>query len=143
MSRRSRKHRNSQRPNLPLPLIFGVIGLVIVGFFIKNTLTNDSIGSFTGVTKLPATDYIENGLAYRNNEYYLEGKVTEKPESDTRNGQLVFVRLLNEEGSEPIDVSIKVPNNVGKINLETKHDYAFKVEVIQRGFLLAKDFKPL
>ncbi len=145
MSRRSRRNNKSQKSSItfPTPLLLGVIGFIIVGFFASKFFSKQSSGSYSGVAILPVPDYIENCLSYRNGEYQLQGEITEKPKSDTENGQLIFVRVENKDGSDVEEVSIKVPNNVGKVNLETKHDYIFKVEVVQNGFLIAKDFQPL
>ena len=126
-----------------MPLILGVLGVIVAVFLISKLSNRDRSGSYNGIAVLPVSDYIENGLSYRNNEYQLQGEVTEKPASDASRGQLVFVRVESQDGSEVEEVSIKIPRNVGTVNLETKHDYSFKVKVVKGGFLEASDFQPL
>ncbi len=145
MSRRARrnKQQGSHAKRISTTTIL-TIGALLIGAFFVNQLWNTSKqNTYPDLPSLPIEDYIENGLSLRNNQYQLQGEVVEKPESDLTQGQLVFVRVKVEETQEVEEVSIKVPSHVGKVNLETKHDYTFKVKVIEGGFLIAQDYQPL
>lgn len=145
MSRRTRRNRaqSSHKNSLSPTTILAVAALLVGAFFISKLWKASSKSDYADLSPLTIEDYIENGLSLRNNAYQLRGKVIEKPESDPAIGQLVFMRVTAAGNQEVEDVSIKVPSDVGKVNLETKHDYTFRVKVTEGGFLIAQDHQPL
>ena len=94
--------------------------------------------SFTG-TPFPVDDAYSGANSLRDNEYTLEGTVTQRHPRDSGLGLEIQV----ESGGEEKPVFISVPNDVATINIERNTKYAFKVRVGKGGIPVATNVKRL
>ncbi|MCX6977991.1 MAG: hypothetical protein NTX04_08650 [Verrucomicrobia bacterium] len=91
-------------------------------------------GPYRTMTALPVGEYLENSNSYRGNNYKVEGTISKQLEYSPVNGWLFAVEV----GSDLIP--ILVPLDLGR-NVERGQKFDFKIEVVDKGILRAKELK--
>lgn len=86
-------------------------------------------------TTLRIEDVKENANSLRGNEYRIDGKVDEKLRWTATQGQVVSVLVGEGTSAEPI--AIKIPAELGHINVEREQRYSFRVKFEQGGIAVA------
>ena len=87
------------------------------------------------MTALPVGDYLDNSNSLKGNNYKVEGTISKQLEYSPVNGRLFAVEV----GSDLIP--ILVPPDFGSINVERGQRFDFKIEVVDKGILRAKELK--
>lgn len=125
--------RASSKTN-PALVIGSIAALAVLGIGGKLLLSKKT-ESFSDVTKLDMEEVLENANMLRGNEYLVEGQVDEKLQWTTDRGQLVSVRVKTTGGEEFL--AVEIPPELGKTNISTKQNYAFRVKFRQGGIAVA------
>ena len=112
-------------------IIVGAAAAIAVAIFAGKSLLGKKSSLLGDVAELSIEELLENGNSLRGNEYLLKGQVDEKLQWTTDRGQLVSVRVETPGGDEFIGVEI--PPEFGKLNIDTKQKYAFRVKFRQGG----------
>lgn len=92
-------------------------------------------GPYRTMTALPVADYLENSNSLKGNNYKVEGTISKQLEYSPVNGRLFAVEV----GSDLIP--ILVPPDFGSTNVERGQRFDFKIEVVDKGILRAKELK--
>ena len=126
--------RASSKTN-PALVIGSIAALAVLGIGGKLLLSKKT-ESFADVTKLDMEEVLENANMLRGNEYLVEGQVDEKLQWTTARGQLVSLRVKTSGGKEEF-LAVEIPPELGKTNISTKQNYAFRVKFRQGGIAVA------
>lgn len=120
------------------PAHLAVVALVaaVVGFGAW-TLFGRAADPFAGITDLDVQTYYENGRSLAGNTYRVQGVVDEKLKWTPKNGQLINVMVDNGGSRDPLP--IRVPEELGRQNIQTGQEFLFKVEVGRGGILTARE----
>lgn len=121
--------------NLHPGLIIGAIAAIGVAIFAGKSLLGKKSTGFGDIAKLSIEEFVENGNSLRGNEFVVEGQIDEKLQWTTGRGQLVSVKIETPGGEKFI--SIKIPQEFNKLNIDAKQKYAFRVKVEQGGIPVA------
>ena len=101
------------------------------GFFAFNR----SGDPYRTMTPLPVADYLENSNSLRGNVYKLDATISQSIEWSATGGRLFSVNA----GADVLP--ILVPPTLNHINLDRGQRYYFKIQVGDKGVLLAQDVK--
>lgn len=116
-------------------IIIGAVAAIAVAIFAGKSLLGKKSESFGEVTTLSIEELLENGNSLRGNEYVVKGQIDEKLQWTTDRGQLVSVRVDTPGGDQ--FVSIEIPPEFSKLNIDTKQKYTFRVKFRQGGIAVA------
>jgi hypothetical protein len=116
-------------------IIIGAVAAIAVAIFAGKSLLGKKSESFGEVTTLSIDELLENGNSLRGNEYVVKGQIDEKLQWTTDRGQLVSVRVDSPGGDQ--FVSIEIPPEFSKLNIDTKQKYSFRVKFRQGGIAVA------
>ncbi len=116
-------------------IIAGVAAAIAVAIFAGKSFLGKKTSAFGNTTTLSIDELLENGNQLRGNEYVVQGQIDEKLQWTTDRGQLVSVRVNTPGGDEFI--SIEIPPEFNKYNIDTKQKYAFRVKFRQGGIAVA------
>ena len=128
MARRARKGVDT---GLILGIGAGLIVLGAIGFFVMNR-SNDPM---KGVTPLSVSDYKQSSDSLQGNTYKLTGTVMEKLLWTPEHGQVVRIDVSDTNGSGSLGVL--VPPEFNGMNINVGETFTMKVEVIEKGKLVA------
>lgn len=112
-------------------LLIGIAAAVVVLFFGGKVLLAKKDESFANVPKLNLEDYKENANSLRDNEYVIEGTISEKFTKDSSPNPVVSVQVGDEY------VGVEIPSEFLKLNIEREKRYAIKVRIRQGGIPVA------
>jgi hypothetical protein len=112
-------------------LLIGIAAAVVVAFFGGKALLAKKDESFSGVAKLNVDDFMANANSLRDNEYLIEGTISEKFLSDSSPNQVVSVKIGEEL------VGVEIPSKFLSTNIEREKRYAIKVKIRQGGIPVA------
>lgn len=131
--------RASSKPNLGI--IFGIVAAIAVAAFAGKSMLGKKSSSLGDAPLLNIGDLLENGNSLRGNEYLVEGRIDEKLQWTTHNGQLVSLRVETPGGDEFI--GIEIPPEFNRLNIDTQQKYAFRVKFRQGGIAVATEINRL
>lgn len=114
-----------------------IVGVVIFGG--KQLLMTDG-DPFPGIPRLQIDDFLKNGNSLQKSTFVVEGEIDEKIQFSNR-GQLVSVKVSGSSGEGFI--GIEIPSGVTSENIETKQNYAIKVEFQKGGIAIAREIQRL
>lgn len=114
-----------------------LVGVVVFGG--KQLLGGDD-EKFPNVPRLQIDDFLKNGNSLQKSTFVVEGEIDEKIQFSSR-GTLVSVKVAGESGDGYI--GIEIPNGLTSENIETKQNYAIKVEFQKGGIAVAQDIQRL
>lgn len=127
----ARRASSSIHPGIILGAVAGIGVLVFAG---KSLLTQKK-STFGDVDALQIEELLENGNQLRGNEYVVKGQIDEKLQWTTNRGQLVSLKVETASGDQFIGVEI--PPEFGKLNIDTKQKYSFRIKFRQGGVAVA------
>jgi hypothetical protein len=133
----ARRASSSTNPILLVGIGVVVIAIVFGGKFL---LTKKS-ESFSGAFPLDVKAFLDDGNAFRGDEFFIEGKIDEKLRWTPSDGQIVSIRVKTPGGSEIIP--IQIPNKFNKLNIDREQSYAFKIDIKEGGIPVATAIKRL
>ena len=122
-------------------IIIGIVGALAIVFFLVKMVMKPGQEGMPDGTPLPVATYIENGNSLRGNEYVVSGKVEGQIRWTSDKGQVISLRVS--EGSQSDFLSIEIPHDLSKINIEREQSYAFKIRVRDKGIAVAQSVVPL
>lgn len=133
----ARRASSSTNPVLLAGIGVAIIALVFVGKFL---LTKKS-ESFSDAFPLDVKAFLEDGNAFRGDEFFIEGKIDEKLRWTPSDGQVVSIRVKTPGGEEIIP--IQIPNKFSDLNIDREQSYAFKIDIKEGGIPIATAIKRL
>jgi hypothetical protein len=133
----ARRASSSTHPVLLIGIGVAVVAVVLGGKFLLNKKSE----SFTDAYPLDVKAFLEDGNAFRGDEFFIEGKVDEKLRWTPSNGQIVSIRIKTPGGEEIIPVQI--PEKFSKLNIDREQSYAFKIDIKDGGIPVATAIKRL
>jgi hypothetical protein len=111
-------------------LIAGAIG---VGWWIKARVSDP----FRTLPALPVSEFMQNSNSLRGNTYKFSGVIGDQLGYNPSN-RIFEVRV---GGDAMAPVPVLVPSNFNHLDLRKEQRFQFKVEVGDKGLLLAKDIQ--
>lgn len=137
----ARRASSKTNPMMILGVVAG-IGVLAFGGMMVFGKKGKKKESLSGGTTLAIQSYVENANMLRGSEYMVEGKLDGKLGwSADGTTQLVSLQVDSPDGAQFL--SIKVPPNVSKVNLEREQRYAFRVKIEQGGIAEAVEVRSL
>lgn len=133
----ARRASSSTNPILLVGIGVAVIALVFLGKFLLNKKSE----SFEDAFPLDVKAFIEDGNAFRGDEFFIEGKIDEKLRWTPSDGQIVSVRVKTPGGEEILP--IQIPDKFSKLNIDREQSYAFKIDIKDGGIAVATAIKRL
>ncbi len=133
----ARRASSSTNPILLVGIGVAIIALVFVGKFL---LTKKS-ESFSDAFPLDVKAFLEDGNAFRGDEFFIEGKIDEKLRWTPSDGQVVSIRVKTPGGEEIIP--IQIPSKFSDLNIDREQSYAFKIDIKEGGIPIATAIKRL
>lgn len=112
-------------------ILIGIAAALVVAFFGGKALLTKKSETFSGISKLPVEDFMENANSLRDNEYLVEGTVDDKFFSESNPNQLISVKV------DDAQVPVEIPSEFLKLNIEREKRYAIKVRIRQGGIPVA------
>ena len=88
------------------------------------------------MTSLPVQDYLQNANSLRGNVYKLEGTIVKQLEWSQTAG-----RLFSVDAPAGEVLPVLVPADLSRVNIERGQRFFFKIEVGDKGILVAQDVK--
>lgn len=116
-------------------LIIGAVVIIVAAIFAGRSLLGKKSSSFGDLNTLDVQELLENGNQLRGNEYVVQGQIDEKLQWTTSRGQLVSVRVQTSSGEQFI--TIEIPAEFNKLNIDAKQKYVFRVKFRQGGIAVA------
>jgi hypothetical protein len=107
-----------------------IVGAIGVGWWVKSRVGDP----FRTLPVFPIAEYMQNADSLRGNTYKLDGTIGPQLKY-TAEARLFEVNV----GGEP--VSVLIPSEFNHLDLRREGRFQFKVEVTQKGILLAKDVR--
>jgi hypothetical protein len=133
----ARRASSSTNPVLLAGIGVAIIALVIVGKFLMTKKSE----SFSDAFPLDVKAFLEDGNAFRGDEFFIEGKIDEKLRWTPSDGQIVSIRVKTPGGEEIIP--IQIPNKFSDLNIDREQSYAFKIDIKEGGIPIATAIKRL
>ncbi len=133
----ARRASSSTNPKLLVGIGVAIIVLVFAGKFL---LTKKS-ESFSDAFPLDVKAFLEDGNAFRGDEFFIEGKIDEKLRWTPSDGQIVSIRVKTPGGEEIIP--IQIPDKFNDLNIDREQSYAFKIDIKEGGIPIATAIKRL
>lgn len=131
----ARRASSSTNPILLVGIGIAVIALIVVGKFLLGKKSE----SFSDAYPLDVKAFLEDGNAFRGDEFFVEGKIDEKLRWTPSDGQIVSVRVKVPGGEEIIP--IQIPDKFSKLNIDREQSYAFKIDIKDGGIPVATAIK--
>jgi hypothetical protein len=116
--------------------VFLAVGLALAAIGGGVLLYGRFSDPYRTMSSFPIQDYMENANSLRGNVYKLDGTVDKSLTWSASAGRLFSVQV---NGNEV--VPIVVPEEFNQINIERGQHFIFKIEVGDKGVLLAKEVK--
>ena len=129
----ARRASSSAHPLWFIAAALLALGAIAGGFFAFNRAGDP----YRTMTPLPVADYMENSNSLRGNVYKLEGTISQSIEWSPTAGRLFSV----EAGGEMLPILF--PPALNPINLDRGQRYFFKIQVGDKGVLIAQDVKKM
>lgn len=107
------------------------LAVVIGGYFLFGT----SKDPYRTTSPFPAKEYLENANSLRGNTYRLEAVIEKTLEVSTESGRLFAV----ESGADMLPLF--VPNKLNGINIERGQKFHFRVQINEKGLIVASDIR--
>ena len=107
------------------------IAVVVGGYFLFGT----SKDPYRTTSPFPAREYLENANSLRGNNYRLEAVIDKTLEVSTDSGRLFSV----ESGTDMLPLF--VPNKLNGINIERGQKFHFRVQINEKGLIVASDIR--
>ncbi|MES2982950.1 MAG: hypothetical protein V4727_11600 [Verrucomicrobiota bacterium] len=133
----ARRASSSTNPILLVGIGVAVIALVFAGRFLLNKKSE----SFEDAFPLDVKAFLDDGNAFRGDEFFIEGKIDEKLRWTPSDGQVVSIRVKVPGGEEIIP--IQIPDKFSKLNIDREQSYAFKIDIKDGGIPVATAIKRL
>lgn len=133
----ARRASSSTNPLLLVGIGVAVIALVFSGKFLLSKKSE----SFGDAFPLDVKAFLEDGNAFRGDEFFIEGKIDEKLRWTPSNGQIVSIRVSTPGGEEILP--IQIPDKFSKLNIDREQSYAFKIDIKDGGIPVATAIKRL
>jgi len=132
--------RRASSSTNPLLLVGIGVAVIALGFGGKFLLSKKS-ESFGDAFPLDVKAFLEDGNAFRGDEFFIEGKIDEKLRWTPSNGQIVSIRVSTPGGEEILP--IQIPDKFSKLNIDREQSYAFKIDIKDGGIPVATAIKRL
>jgi hypothetical protein len=116
--------------------IFLAVGLVLAAIGGGVLLYGRFSDPYRTMSVLPVQDYLDNANSLRGNVYKLDGTVDKSLTWAAGAGRLFSVEV---NGNQVVPVL--VPEQFNQINIERGQHFIFKIEVGDKGILLAQEVK--
>ncbi len=133
----ARRASSSTNPVLLAGIGVAIIALVFGGKFLMTKKSE----SFSDAFPLDVKAFLEDGNAFRGDEFFIEGKIDEKLRWTPSDGQIVSIRVKVPGGEEIIP--IQVPDKFSNLNIDREQSYAFKIDIKEGGIPVATAIKRL
>lgn len=133
----ARRASSSTNPILLVGIGVAVIAIVFLGKF----LLGKKAESFDEAYPLDVKAFLDDGNAFRGDEFFIEGKIDEKLRWTPSDGQIVSIRVKTPGGEEIIP--IQIPDKFNKLNIDREQSYAFKIDIKDGGIPVATAIKRL
>jgi hypothetical protein len=127
----ARRANSSAHPIWILTAVLLSVAAVAGGYFLFGRVSDP----FRTTTALPVQDYLQNSNSLRGNVYKVDATISKSIDWSPTAGRLFAVEV----GSEVLP--ILVPPQFNHLNIERGQRYLFKIEVGDKGVLLAQDIK--
>jgi hypothetical protein len=122
-------------------LLVGIGVAVIAIVFLGKFLLGKKAESFDEAYPLDVKAFLDDGNAFRGDEFFIEGKIDEKLRWTPSDGQIVSIRVKTPGGEEIIP--IQIPDKFNKLNIDREQSYAFKIDIKDGGIPVATAIKRL
>ncbi len=132
--------RRASSSTNPLLLVGIGVAVIAIAFGGKVLLTKKS-ESFSDAFPLDVKAFLEDGNAFRGDEFFIEGKIDEKLRWTPSDGQVVSIRVKTPGGEEIIP--IQIPDKFSKLNIDREQSYSFKIDIKNGGIPVATAIKRL
>ncbi len=126
------RRRNTSSPNLKL--VGGGIAAVVVllgGYLFLGTPQDP----YRTTSPFPVKDYLENASSLRGNTYRLEALVDKTLEVAPESGRLFSVETTGDM------LPLFVPNKLNGVNIERGQKFHFRVQINEKGLIVASDIR--
>ena len=127
----ARRASSSTHPVWILITVGLVLAAIAGGYFLFGKASDP----YRTLSPLPIPDYLQNSNSLRGNVYKIEGTVSQALQWSPTAGRLYSIEV----GDEVLPVL--VPPDFKSVNIERGQRFNFKIEVGDRGVLLALDVK--
>ena len=126
------RRASSSSPNFKiLAASLAAAGCLLTGYLLFSG-TPDSLRT---TSPLPVKDYLENASSLRGNTYRLEALIDKTLEVAADSGRLFSV----ETGSDMLPLF--VPSKLNGINIERGQKFLFRVQINEKGLIVASDVR--
>lgn len=112
-------------------VIIGVAAFVVIAIVAGYFLLGKKSSKFGDVPRLRLDEFLESANSLRGNEYLIQGRVDEKLRWTPSRGQVVSVRV--EENDRTEIVPVEIPPEFNDLNIEREQRFTFRVRVRQGG----------
>jgi len=116
-------------------ILFYALIAIAVGYALKLLVSEP----FLNMTELNVGIYLDNANSLRGNEYRCSGMIDSSLAWSESEGRLLSVRV-GATGAEEL-VPVIVPTQFNDMNIQKGQTYQFSLEVVEYGFLMAKDLR--
>lgn len=126
------RRASSSTPNLKTVGAASLALAVLIGGYFLFGASKDP---YRTTSPFPAKEYLENANSLRGNTYRLEAVVEKTLEVSTDSGRLFSV----ESGADMLPLF--VPNKLNGINIERGQKFHFRVQINEKGLIVASDIR--
>lgn len=127
----ARRASSSTHPIWILVAVALVLAAIAGGYFLFGKASDP----YRTLSPLPIPDYLQNSNSLRGNVYKIEGTVSQSLQWSPTGGRLFSIEVGNDV------LPVLVPPGFKSVNIERGQRFNFKIEVGDRGVLLALDVK--
>ena len=126
------RRASSSSPNLKLIGAGACIVALLAGGYFVFGGTRDP---YRTTSPFPMKDYLENANSLRGNTYRLEAQVDKTLEVAPNSGRLLSVESAGDM------LPLLVPSNLNGMNIERGQKLQFKVQINEKGLVVATDIR--
>jgi hypothetical protein len=127
----ARRASSSTHPAWILIAVGLVLAAIAGGYFLFGKASDP----YRTLSPLPVADYLQNSNSLRGNVYKIEGSVLQSLQWSPTGGRLFSIEVGNDV------LPVLIPPGFNSVNIERGQRFNFKIEVGDRGVLLALDVK--
>jgi hypothetical protein len=127
----ARRASSSTHPVWILIAVGLVLAAIAGGYFLFGKASDP----YRTLSPLPVADYLQNSNSLRGNVYKIEGSVLQSLQWSPTGGRLFSIEVGNDV------LPVLIPPGFNSVNIERGQRFNFKIEVGDRGVLLALDVK--
>lgn len=127
----ARRASSSTHPIWILIAVALVLTAIAGGYFLFGKASDP----YRTLSPLPIPDYLQNSNSLRGNVYKIEGTILQSLQWSPTGGRLFSIEVGNDV------LPVLIPPGFNSVNIERGQRFNFKIEVGDRGVLLALDVK--